>query len=185
MKTFSLTLALGSALGLASLVACSSSQPAPVDQPVTTAEATSAPDMPAEPPATATAEPTAAATAEPPPPAKKAWKDMDFEEKKKFMAEEVTPKMGKMMTEFDAKEFPKVECGTCHSDLKTFKMPNTKILKLDPKDGFKKHMAKHGKMVEFMMQKVTPEMTALLGHSPFDPATGQGFGCGGCHVMVK
>jgi hypothetical protein len=180
------------ALSLA-IAACGGGQQT-TDQPVETAAPTS--DMP-EPPVTSTeptAEPTATATAAPtattpPPPEKKAWKDMSFDERKKFMATEVMPAMAKTFQEFDAKEFAKFECVTCHGDAgkgdkATFKMPNPKLPTLDPKDNFKKH-AKQQKMLDFMMQKVTPQMQQILGLAPFDPAAGTGFGCGNCHNMVK
>ncbi|NUO50557.1 MAG: hypothetical protein HOV80_17005 [Polyangiaceae bacterium] len=181
------------ALSLA-IAACSGGQKTS-DQPVETAAPTS--DMP-EPPATS--EPTAAPTGEPtgaptgaattpPPPEKKGWKDMSFDERKKFMATEVMPAMAKTFQEFDAKHFAKFECVTCHGDAgkgdkATFKMPNPKLPTLDPKDNFKKH-AKQQKMLDFMMQKVTPQMQQILGLAPFDPAAGTGFGCGNCHNMVK
>lgn len=190
---------LASSLLATSLViaaACSSSQPV-TEQPVETAAPTS--DMPEPAPTTTetaaptaapteTAAPTAAPTT-PPPPAKKAWKDMTFDERKKFMATDVMPAMAKTFQEFDAKEFAKFECVTCHGDAgkgdkATFKMPNPKLPKLDPKDNFKKH-AKQQKWLDFMMQKVTPQMMQILGEAPFDPASGAGFGCGDCHEMVK
>ncbi|MBL9021500.1 MAG: hypothetical protein JNL21_04845 [Myxococcales bacterium] len=182
------------AISLAVAAACGGGQPT-TEPPVETAAPSS--DMP-DPPATAvpTSEPAASASAAPtaetppPPPAKKAWKDMTADEKKKFMATDVMPAMAKTFGEFDAKEFGKFECVTCHGDAgkgdkATFKMPNPKLPKLDPKDGFKKHAAKHQKDLDFMMQKVTPQMAQLIGAQPFDPATGQGFGCAGCHEMVK
>lgn len=176
------------AISLAVAAACGGGKTT-TEQPVETAAPTS--DMP-EPPVTSepTAEPTASATptAEPTPPPK-TWKDLSFDERKKFMATEVMPAMSKTFAEFDAKEFAKFECVTCHGDAgkgdkATFKMPNPKLPKLDPKDNFKKH-AKKQKELDFMMQKVTPQMMQLLGAQPFDPASGQGFGCGGCHQMAK
>lgn len=180
-------------ISVAVAAACGGSQPTS-EQPVETAAPTS--DMPEPPPTSEpTSEPAASATtaptAEPPPvPEKKAYKDLTLDEKKKFMATEVMPAMGKTFGEFDAKEFGKFECVTCHGDgakgdKASFKMPNPKLPKLNPKDNFKKHAAKHQKDLDFMMQKVTPQMAQLLGAQPFDPATGQGFGCGGCHEMKK
>ncbi len=182
------------ALSIAAAAACGGGK-TQTDQPVDTAVPTSdMPDVPptsdptAAPTATETAAPTATATT-PPPPAKKTWKEMNLDERKKFMATEVMPVMSKHFQDFDAKEFAKFECVTCHGDAgkgdkATFKMPNPKLPKLDAKDNFKKHEKKK-KELDFMMQKVTPEMQKILGAQPFDPASGQGFGCGSCHEMAK
>ena len=37
---------------------------------------------------------------------------------------------------------------------------------------------------EFMSQKVSPQMAEIFGKKPFDPATGEGFGCNGCHKIA-
>ena len=44
---------------------------------------------------------------------------------------------------------------------------------------------KDPKMAEFMGTKVSPQMAEIFGKKPFDPATGEGFGCGGCHKINK
>ena len=60
-----------------------------------------------------------------------------------------------------------------------------KLPKLNFKDNFAKHEKKHPKMLKFMMEKVTPEMAGILKEPHFDPKTGTGFGCGGCHTFEK
>ena len=40
-------------------------------------------------------------------------------------------------------------------------------------------------MVKFMSEKVSPAMAEIFGKKPYDPATNEGFGCGGCHKMNK
>lgn len=32
-----------------------------------------------------------------------------------------------------------------------------------------------------MAEVVVPAMAEAMGETPFDPATGEGFGCAGCH----
>ena len=176
---------------LAGGVACSGSQTgttpegtdtaAPVDTGMATAAPTSMPT--AAPTMTATAEPTAST---PPPPAKPAWKDMNFDQRKEVMKTVVMPLMSKEFQEVDAKKFKDFSCTTCHGagakDGK-FKMPNPALPKLSPKDSFKKHMDKSPKITEFMMKKVTPEMQQALNAPPFDMATHEGFGCGACHLI--
>ena len=84
-----------------------------------------------------------------------------------------------------AEEFAEVDCKTCHGkDPKAaeFKMPSPDLHKLDPADNFAHEKADHPDEVKFMMEVFTPKMVELLGEKPFDPATGEGFGCFSCHT---
>jgi hypothetical protein len=79
-----------------------------------------------------------------------------------------------------------MDCATCHGSATKkgqFKMPNAELPKLDHKDNFKAHKGKQ-KVLDFMF-KMTPELAGILSLPPFDPNSGMGFGCGGCHVMKK
>ena len=187
--SMTLSLVLGSALALAA--ACSSPTPAPIEPVATSSAATdmAEPEPTAVPTASAVATPTmtasATATASAPPPKKKTWMDFNHDEKMAFMKAEVMPKMAKTWGDFD-KKYAKMDCATCHgSSAKKgqFKMPNAELPKLDHKDNFKAHKGKQ-KVLDFMF-KMTPELAGILSLPPFDPASGQGFGCGGCHVMKK
>ena len=184
--TLSATFALVASLGLAA--ACGSTTTT-TEEPVATATASdmAPPDATVEPTATApaTSQPTASAAptaTTPPPPEKKAWKDLNHDQRMELMKAEVMPKMSKMFQEFDGKKFAKMDCATCHGKDKTFKMPNPALPKLDPTDSFKKHATKNKAMLEFMF-KMTPEMAKTINAPPFDPATGSGFGCMSCHTM--
>jgi hypothetical protein len=42
-------------------------------------------------------------------------------------------------------------------------------------------METHPEVSKLMVEQVMPKMLEVLGTTPFDPATGQGFGCNGCH----
>jgi hypothetical protein len=39
-------------------------------------------------------------------------------------------------------------------------------------------------MSDFMLKQVSPTTASLLGKAPFDPKTGEGFGCHGCHTAA-
>jgi hypothetical protein len=120
-----------------------------------------------------------------------AWKDMTPEQKGKYMKEVVTPKMKPAFQAFDAEEFKKFGCPTCHGDKakeKKFKMPNPGLPAL-PGDqaGFAALMEKKPKMMKFMGETVKPEMAKLLGLPEFDPKKPEagGFACGACHTFKK
>lgn len=118
----------------------------------------------------------------------KPWKEMSLSEKKTHMKTVVMPKMGAVFQSFDKAKYADFSCTTCHGARArngNFTMPNPDLPKLNAAGGFKKHMDKAPELTKFMMQHVEPEMAAALGLAPYDPATHQGFGCGGCHVFEQ
>jgi hypothetical protein len=120
-----------------------------------------------------------------------AWKDMTAEQKGKYMKVAVMPKMKEIFQAYDAKDFAKFTCMTCHGDkAKTgdFKMPNEKLYVLPSKpDEFGALMKAKPEAVKFMMEKVKPEMAKLLGMKEFDMKNPQPntMGCANCHTMKK
>jgi hypothetical protein len=183
-------LSLGS-LGVVGLVvvgmgACGGSQAAPEApaEPIATA---SPPVAPAEPPA----EPVEGADAGAATgdagalPAQVKFDDLSEDQQKAYMKDVVLPKMKATFLTLNPKRYADMNCTTCHGpDAKKgeFEMPNPKLPKLDPKDNFKAHMKHDAEVVKFMMERVVPEMTALLGEEPYDPAKQEGFGCFDCHT---
>jgi hypothetical protein len=150
-------------LAAALLVACGGSQPAA--------------SSPAEPGAPAASEMSAEGGAD------LVWKDdMPDKDKAVFMKKKVMPVMSKSFNEFDPKEFADVSCKTCHGpQMKPH--PVDFLPELTFKDGKLKEAEEHPEIAKFMHEKVVPEMAALFGKPVYDPATQQGFGCGGCHKI--
>ncbi len=111
------------------------------------------------------------------------WKDdMPDKDKALFMKKKVMPVMSKSFKEFDSKEFGEFGCKTCHGpQMKPH--PVDFLPELNVKDGKMKEAEEHPEMAKFMHDKVVPEMAALFGKPVYDPATQQGFGCGGCHKI--
>src|SRR5207237_4342614 len=86
------------------------------------------PVAPPAPPAT-TSEPAVAppAPSAPPPAPEKTFNDLTKQERSGVMENVVTPKMGALMHDLDAKRFKTVGCKTCHgkgAKDATFAMPN-------------------------------------------------------------
>jgi hypothetical protein len=116
------------------------------------------------------------------------WADKSEEDKKKHMKEVVVPAMKAVFATAPEDAPDRFNCAYCHGDgVKdgNFEMPNAELEALDPADNFAAHRTDHNEMVDFMMQKVVPEMAQALGVEPFDPAKGSGFGCFACHTMKK
>jgi hypothetical protein len=116
---------------------------------------------------------------------------MTKEQRGKFMKDVVMPKMKPVFTAFDAKEFAKFECKTCHGDGvadRSFKMPSPSTGELPTtQEGFADLMKDKPEWVKFMGEQVKPQMAALLGieeYNPQAPKPGT-FGCYNCHVAEK
>jgi len=102
------------------------------------------------------------------------------------MMTKVVPNVGKLFKGHDAKKFDKFGCKTCHGDAKVKSKDDSK--KTLPKltlsgGGMEKLQKSKPDMMKFMSEKVVPAMAEALGEKPMDPATKQGFSCGGCHAV--
>ena len=122
------------------------------------------------------------------PAAPKSFDQMDHAEKIKLMKEHVVPEMGAEMTAFDPKRWPKVECKTCHgksAEDGTFKMPNPDLPKLQGEWFGPNPPADKKEILQFMEEKMKPDMGKILGLPLMDPknAAAGGFGCLACHTM--
>lgn len=117
--------------------------------------------------------------------------DFDFEklskeDKVKFMKQKVMPAMKPLFQKFDAKNFAKFNCKTCHGkdpQGSKYKMPTPDLPKLDF-DAIKAGK-EDPKVVEFMSKTVKPEMAKLLNLPEMTESNPKGFGCLDCHEMKK
>jgi cytochrome c553 len=101
------------------------------------------------------------------------------EQKAEFMKQKVMPAMEPVFK--DANLAEAFSCKTCHGP--EFKLPKDFLPRLTVKDKQLTAFADDAETAKFMMEKVTPAMAAALGLPHYDPATNQGFGCGGCHAV--
>jgi hypothetical protein len=106
------------------------------------------------------------------------WSEMDFAERQAYMASDVMPAMQDAFAAYDSTRFATITCATCHGSGATdgtFSMPTDDLFAIEA-DNFPT-----GAGAAFMSNVVVPEMADLLGVDAFDPLTGEGFGCFGCH----
>ena len=140
---------------------------------------------PAEPTAQAASSAPAATASEVPAPAlPSAWSvDMPKEQKMAFMKANVVPNMKPVFQSANPTRYGDFGCKTCHGP--EFKNPHENLPKLTMKDGKITAFAEKPEIAKFMAENVVPKMASAMGIPPFDPKTGQGFGCQGCHPIDK
>jgi hypothetical protein len=123
-----------------------------------------------------------------------AWKDLTKDQRMRFMKAVVNPKMKVVFQAFDADEFKKFGCATCHGQeakARKFKMPNPDIHPLPSTpaafQAMMKKEPKWPKWVKFMSEQVEPQMATLLNVPTFNPKKPEagGFSCEACHTLVK
>lgn len=128
----------------------------------------------------------ASCKSEEPAPAGTSWETMTHDQRAAFMKETVLPRMKAAFTTFEHEEFAGMNCATCHGASakdKTFKMPNPELPRLPTDEaGWNALEAEEPEAMKFMRGTVVPQMAALLGEKPYDPATQKGFGCFECHT---
>ena len=110
------------------------------------------------------------------------WPEMDFDQRKAYMASDVMPPMQAAFAGYDAEAFETITCATCHgagAEDGSFTMPAEHLYPIDFAD------FPTGDGADFMMNEVVPQMTTLLDAEPFDSSTGEGFGCISCHTAAE
>lgn len=148
------------AVALSSLLACSKASETTPTSPPPTSEAPAAAPEPAAGPAR--------------------WSEAtSHDDKAAFMSKHVVPAMAPIFQGADAEHYAEFGCKTCHGPQGT--EPTDFLPRLTVKDGHLVEMETHPEVSKMMAEQVVPKMIEVLGATPFDPATGQGFGCGGCH----
>jgi hypothetical protein len=148
-------------------------------QPAAPADATpatpAAPDTGAENPAQAETEPGAPGVK---------WADKSFKQRQEYMGITFLKAQKTMFKAHDEAEFSGFKCQTCHGDdmkQTNFAMPSDSLFPLNAKDPVGAAMEYDEEITKFMIEQVVPESAKLLDMEPFNPETGEGFGCFGCH----
>lgn len=161
------------------------SAPAPQSAPAPATASTSEP-APAPPlAASAPAEPALPAMPEGLHGPSRPWAQMNAHDRAEYMEHQVMPVMQSLFQGFDAQHYAQVRCTTCHganARQVRFHMPNTlTALPAPGSPAWNAIETDHPRMWHFMRERVVPAMATLLGTTPYNPQTHQGFGCFGCH----
>ncbi len=112
------------------------------------------------------------------------WADKSFKQRQEYMGITFLKAQKKSFKAHDEAQFSGFKCQTCHGDdMKetNFAMPTDSLFPLNAKDPVGAAMEYDEAITKFMVEQVVPESAKLLDMEPFNPETGQGFGCFGCH----
>ncbi|MBV1859955.1 MAG: hypothetical protein KUG77_16200 [Nannocystaceae bacterium] len=112
------------------------------------------------------------------------WADKSFKQRQEYMGITFLKAQKKSFKAHDEAAFSGFKCQTCHGDdMKetNFAMPTDSLLPLDAKDPVGVAMEFDEEITKFMVEQIVPEAAQLLDMEPYNPETGQGFGCFGCH----
>lgn len=108
--------------------------------------------------------------------------DMNAEQRLSHMQTTIDPQLGTVFKGYDATRYATFGCATCHVNKAHHPRDGLPKLTLSG-DGYAKLLAAQPDVMKFMQEKVVPAMAAAMGEEPFDPATGKGYGCAGCHAV--
>ncbi|MET0287606.1 MAG: hypothetical protein ABW352_24170 [Polyangiales bacterium] len=119
-------------------------------------------------------------------PADKPWHDMNYSEKEWYMIGNVHPVMRQVFQTFNEKKYEgeKFECVPCHGERpeeRKYKMPSDHLSKVPAFGSADWKAMENSRVFKFMTQRVTPSMGKLLGEEEWNPDTGEGYSCWGCH----
>lgn len=163
----------GAVLGLCSLLACDKQRTPGTDPSAGAVVLGDA--APAAGPSSAPVEPGAPGVA---------WDDKTFAQRQEWMSIVFLPAMRDAFQEHDAIAFQNFRCQTCHGEdmtARNFAMPTEGLFPLDAERPIESAMEYDEAVTKFMIERVVPEAAELLDAQPYDPETGRGFGCFGCH----
>jgi hypothetical protein len=82
----------------------------------------------------------------------------------------------------DAERFAGFECATCHTGMGDGDVSMPAVHPIDFADAGSWPPGYYNGDGSGLMEVVTAEMAGILGMEPFNPDTGEGFGCYSCHT---
>jgi hypothetical protein len=119
-------------------------------------------------------------------PANDEWRYLSFEQRHEQMTFLIHPTLMEQFQAFYKTSSPELRCTSCHGENPedaAYKLANSTLVTLDPVRVQALYRAGAVLTPEqtFKRDVVTPTMARLMGIPPYDPSTGLGFSCFGCH----
>lgn len=114
------------------------------------------------------------------------WDSMSEADQVNWMVGNVLPIAAEDFRTYDAERFSNLTCEGCHgenAEANHYHLPVASLPQLPAPGSPQWEQMSHSPGYAFMHDVVTPTMATLIGEEPFNPATGQGFGCFDCHVQ--
>ena len=105
----------------------------------------------------------------------------DLDAQVEYMKTKVVPAMKPVFQAAAPEEYATFTCATCHGPDK--KPPTEYLPHLTLVDGNIQEFETMPDVSKVMAEQIVPAMAEAMGEAPYDPATGEGFGCAGCHAI--
>lgn len=105
----------------------------------------------------------------------------DLDAQVEYMKTKVVPAMKPVFQGAAPEKYASFTCATCHGPDK--QAPQEFLPHLTLVDGNIEEFTTMPEVSKVMAEQIVPAMAEAMGEAPFDPATGQGFGCAGCHAI--
>lgn len=113
------------------------------------------------------------------------WDEMNLDQRKDLMRNDIVPKAGKIFAEWRPERFSSVACTLCHGEgakAGIFKMPADHLPRLSGEVLLGPEFEKHPDTTRLKLDRLVPVMAESLGLKPFSIITRTGFGCYSCHL---
>ena len=119
-------------------------------------------------------------------PAENEWRFLTFEQRHAEMTFLIHPIMMERYQAFYKTDASDLECTTCHgehAERDRYQIAHTPLVDLKPVEVRNLYLpdAALSEQQRFKRDEITPLMARLMGVAAYDPATGLGFSCFGCH----
>lgn len=116
------------------------------------------------------------------------WAEMSYEDREMYMVGAVLPIATEMFQHYDGARYAEFSCATCHGpdgEAVHFELPSRYLPRLPVPGSPAWQRMSEGPAYRFMAEEVTPTVRTQLGFPEFNPATGEGWGCFGCHMQAS
>jgi len=113
------------------------------------------------------------------------WIEMNLEERKVHMRNEVLPRSAAVFSVWRPERFSQVDCSLCHGkgvSTENFQMPTDHLPRLSGELLLGPEFKKYPDTTRLKLDRLVPEIADALGLKNFSIITRRGFGCYSCHL---